>query len=245
MMATQTQIAIVIPTYNEAENVKNLIPLIHKHMLHAGYGNRYHCVIVDDNSPDQTGLIAEELAQTYPVRVIHRSGKRGYGEACKEGFRYAIQKADVIITMDSDLSHDPKELPLLIKQLEQGNDIIIGSRYREGGKIENWSLLRRFMSKSANLFTKKLLHLPVSDCTSGYRSYKKEVLKNKEVQQITANGYSFLEELLFTSYQKGYKIAEIPICFVERQYGSSKLSKKEIMKFLFTVIRLKIRLLLQ
>ncbi len=245
MMTTKTQIAIVIPTYNEAENVRKLIPLIHDHMNRAGHGNHYHCVIVDDNSPDQTGTIAEQLAKKYPVHVLHRSGKKGYGEACKEGFRYAIQKADVIITMDSDLSHDPKELSLLIMSLEKGNDIIIGSRYIAGGKIENWSLLRRFMSKSANLFTKKILKLPVSDCTSGYRCYKKEVLKNEEIQRITANGYSFLEELLYASYKKGYKIVEIPICFVERRYGSSKLSKKEIMKFLFTLIRLKIQLLLQ
>lgn len=241
----KTQIAIVIPTYNEAENVGKLIPLIHDYMSRAGYKNHYHSVIVDDDSPDQTGAIAEQLAKKYPVYVIHRSGKKGYGEACKEGFQYAVQIADVIITMDSDLSHDPKELPLFIKQLEQGNDIIIGSRYIDGGKIENWSLLRRLMSKSANLFTKKFLQLPVSDCTSGYRCYKKVVLKNEDIQQITANGYSFLEELLYKSYQKGYKIAEIPICFIERRYGSSKLSKKEIIKFLFTVIRLKIRLLLQ
>lgn len=244
-MATQTKIAIVIPTYNEAENVRKLIPLIHEHMRHAGYGNRYHCVIVDDNSPDQTGQIVEELAQKYPVHVIHRVGKKGYGEACKEGFTYAIGNADVIISMDCDLSHDPKELPVIIKTLEQGYDLVIGSRYRPGGKIENWSFSRRLMSKYANLFTKKLLHLPVSDCTSGYRGYKKEVLINAEVQHITAEGYSFLEEVLFKAYQKRYKIAEIPICFVERKYGASKLSKKEIMKFLLTLIRLKIRLLLQ
>lgn len=232
-------VTIVIPTYNEAENIEKIIIGISNALDHTKYGKSYMICVVDDNSPDNTGEIAEKLAKKYPVDVIHRTGKRGYGEACKEGFKHAVVHSDVIITMDCDLSHDPRVIPFFIKKIEQGCDVVIGSRYIAGGKIQNWSVLRRIISKSANFFTKMILGLPVSDCTSGYRAYKTEVLKKIGVEKIFADGYSFLEELLYASYRAGYVIAEIPICFVERQYGASKLSKKEMLKFIMTIVRLK------
>jgi dolichol-phosphate mannosyltransferase len=233
------KITIVIPTYNEAENIKKIITEIAQAVDHTEYKSKYTILIVDDMSPDNTGKLAEELGKKYSVKVIHRTGRRGYGEACKEGFKKAIPSSDIIMTMDSDLSHDPIVIPFFIRAIIAGNDVVIGSRYILGGKIQNWSFILRIISKSANFFTKCILGLPVSDCTSGYRAYKKEVLANIELDKIFAEGYSFLEELLYISFQKKCKIAEIPICFVERQYGASKLSKKEMVKFIMTLIRLK------
>ncbi|MFA6889025.1 MAG: polyprenol monophosphomannose synthase [Candidatus Woesearchaeota archaeon] len=233
------KITIVIPTYNEAENIKKIIVGIADTLKYTEYHKKYCILIVDDESPDNTGNIAEELGKKYPVKVIHRKAKRGYGEACKEGFKQAITNSDIIMTMDCDLSHDPIVIPFFIRKIEEGYDMVIGSRYILGGKIQNWSTMRRLMSKSANFFTKFLLRLPVSDCTSGYRAYKKEVLATVNLENIFADGYSFLEELLYATFQAGYKITEIPIVFIERQYGASKLSKKEMIKFIMTLIRLK------
>ncbi len=233
------KLTIVIPTYNEAENIKKIIVGIADALEHTEYNKKYSILVVDDESPDNTGGIAEELGRKYPVFVVHRKGKRGYGEACKEGFRRAIKNSNIIMTMDSDLSHDPVMIPFFIRKIEKGYDMVIGSRYIPGGKIQNWSILRRLMSKSANFFTKIMLGLPVSDCTSGYRAYRKEVLSSINLDNVFADGYSFLEELLYITHTKNYKIAEIPICFIERQYGASKLSKKEMVKFIMTLVRLK------
>ncbi len=232
-------LTVVIPTYNEAENIKKIISEIADALEHTEYHKKYSLLVVDDESSDNTGGIAEELGKKYPVEVVHRKGKRGYGEACKEGFRRAINNSDIIMTMDCDLSHDPVVIPFFIRKIEEGYDVVIGSRYISGGKIQNWSLIRRVMSKSANFFTKLILGLPVSDCTSGYRAYKREVLSSFDFDKIFAEGYSFLEEILYASFKAGYRITEIPICFVERQYGASKLSKKEMVKFIITLVRLK------
>ncbi len=239
------KIGIIIPTYNESENIISIIPLISKAIadlnISRNNGYNYEIYVIDDNSPDKTSDKAKALCNKYPITVIVRSEKKGYGEASKVGFHTALQTCDLIITIDCDLSHDPKEIPNLVKKIEEGYDLVIGSRYVDGGSIKNWPFIRRVMSKFANIITVLFLGLPVKDCTSGYRCYKKNVLEEVGLLTIMSDGYSFLEELLFNTSQKNFKICEIPICFVERIHGKSKLSKKEMFKFIVTIICLKIR----
>ncbi len=227
-------ISVVIPTYNESKNIGIIIPKIDDSLKNYSY----QIVIVDDDSPDGTGQIADGLSNKYPVKVIHRRENKGYGEACKEGFRFAIKNSDYIITMDCDLSHDPTVIPEMIKKAEK-YDVIIGSRYIKGGKIENWGLYRKIVSKVANVFTRFFLGISIKDCTSGFRFYKSKVLKIIDIDSINSNGYSFLEEILYRCYKKGFKISEVPITFKDRINGKSKLSKKEIFKFIITLIKLR------
>lgn len=222
-------------------NVQEIIKKIYETLLYTEYAKRYRICIVDDNSPDNTGKIAEKLHKKYPVDVIHRLGKRGYGAACKEGLKNALLKSNIIVTMDCDFSHNPVYLPFFLEKINEGYDVVIGSRYINGGEIKNWSLMRRIMSKFANKFTRFFLDMPVSDCTSGFRVYKKEVLEGVGIEKIQAEGYSFLEEILYAANHLRYKITEIPILFVERRSGASKLSKKEMMHFIITIIKLKIK----
>ncbi len=228
-------LSIVIPTYNEAENVMKLIPKIHSELK----GIKYQVIISDDNSPDGTGRIAIALSKKYPVKVINRTKNRGYGESCKDGFKLAFKDSDYIATMDCDLSHNPEAIPRMLAKAKQGFDIVVGSRYIKEGGTENWGLHRKIMSRGANIFTRHLLGIPVNDCTSGFRLYKKEVLKKINLDKIHSNGYSFLEELLFMLYKRGFNIGEVPIIFKERVKGKSKLSKKEMFKFILTTLRLR------
>ncbi len=230
-------ISIVIPTYNEAENITKLIPMIHKVLKNVGY----QVIISDDNSPDGTGRIADELSKRYPIKVIHRMEDRGFGKSIKDGFRLAMKNSEYIISMDCDLSHDPIKIKEMLKKAKQGYDVVIGSRYVKEGKIGNWPLHRRMMSKGANLFTKFLLGMPVNDCTAGFRCYKRGVLEAIDINSIKTDGYSLLEEIMYRIHKKGFRIAEIPITFIDRRRGESKLSKREIYKFLFTLTKLKIK----
>ncbi len=225
---------LLIPTYNEAENIRAIVEAVLK------YTPDMHILILEDNSPDGTGVIADELASEHQdVRVEHRAAKMGLGAAYVAGFKRAIaEDYDYICHMDADFSHDPKYWPDLLKGMD-ANDVMIGSRYVSGGGTQNWGLHRRILSRTSNFIARTLLGLKVRDCTGGFRCYKSETLKKIDPGKIKSNGYSFLEEVLYKAARSGAKIGETPIIFVERRLGQSKISKKEIFKAVATLFRLR------
>lgn len=229
-------IAVIVPTYNEADNVPRLVPELLK------LGPNLHVVIVDDNSPDGTGRLADELASAYPhVHVIHRPGKLGLGTAYKAGFAKSLALgAERILTMDADFSHDPRYIPGLLAAAESC-DVVIGSRYVDGGGTVNCKLSRRLLSRGANLVARTLLGLGAHDCTAGFRCYQRQALESLDLDSIVSDGYSFLVEMLYLCQERGYVVTEVPILFYDRYYGVSKVSKDEIFKAMATVLRLSFR----
>lgn len=198
--------------------------------------------MVDDNSPDSTGVIAQKLSLKYPqVHVIHREKKLGLGTAYLCGFEFALGlNADYIITMDADFSHCPAVIPQLVEKMRD-YDIVIGSRYIKGGKVKNWGVHRTILSRSANLIARATLKLAPRDCTAGFRCYRTESLQSLDFSKIRSNGYSFLVETIYILQKKGLKIGEVPITFTNRTKGVSKISKTEIFKAILTLIRLKLK----
>ena len=236
-------IAIVIPTYNEKENIENITKSIEN--IYNKIKNKVNIkiLIVDDNSPDGTGIIADNLTKIYKnFNVLHRTQKNGLGMAYIDGLKYAINnlKTDYVLTMDCDLSHSPSYIPDFIEHLDN-YDLIIGSRYIKGGGTYKWPLYRRIISSGANTLAKIFLGIKSNDCTSGFRVYSKEALNKIKFENIQSNGYSFLIEILYRCFKEGLKVHEIPFVFIDRSLGKTKMSKKEIFKTLSTLIRLKIR----
>ena len=229
---------IILPTYNEKDNLTDLIEAI----LNLQIFN-LHIIIVDDNSPDGTGRIADQLSQTHPgVSVIHREGKMGLGSAYITGFKRALAVgADLIFEMDADFSHNLKEIPNFIKAIQEGYDVVVGSRRIPDGGILNWGIARNIMSKGAMWFSRLVLGLKTKDVTSGYRCYSQKVIKAINWGQIKSNGYSFQEETIFRCEKMSFKVKEIPIVFRDRVKGKSKLSKTEILNFFLTIIRLRFK----
>lgn len=233
-------IAIIIPTYNERENLGALVDQLLALDLNV------EIIVVDDNSPDGTGQLADALAQQDArVHVIHRAGKLGLGTAYIAGFKYALARgAERIMTMDADFSHHPRYVPAVVA-LTEHYDVGIGSRYVPGGGVgETWGMHRRWLSRGANFFARTLLGLKAHDCTAGFRCYRREVLQSIELDRIFSNGYSFLIELMFRCQRLGYTFGETPILFENRRQGSSKISQAEIYKAMLTVLRLGISRLL-
>lgn len=226
-------ICVIIPTYNEKDNIAILVEQILSLDL------KPRVIIVDDNSPDGTGQIATNLAQQYlSVSVIHRQGKLGLGTAYIAGFKQALRDgAERLITMDADFSHNPTYIPALVKLANQFH-ITIGSRYVPQGGVLNWSWQRRFLSWGANLFARMTLGLKAHDCTAGFRCYRRDVLLTIDLDQIFSDGYSFLVEMIFKCQRQGYTVGEIPIIFANRVRGQSKISQREIYKAMLTVARL-------
>lgn len=224
---------VIIPTYNERKNLPVLVPGI---MAHAGV----RLLVVDDQSPDGTGEVAEELGREYPgrVEVMHRTGRRGFGRSYIDGMKRAIeQPVDVICQMDADLSHDPRQLPDLIAATAEA-DVVIGSRYIPGGAIINWPMRRKILSRVANTYIRGVTRLSPRDCTSGYRCWRRSALAGMALDQFFSDGYSFLVEMLFVASRAGYRIAEVPITFVERREGESKVSRAVIVESAITPWRL-------
>jgi dolichol-phosphate mannosyltransferase len=228
------QTLVIIPTYNEAANLRDLVDAI----LRLDIG--VHVLIVDDNSPDGTGRLADELARIHhgTVYALHRPGKLGLGTAYCAGFEFGLDRAyRHFVTMDADFSHPPSLLPALIA--ENGNsDVVIGSRYVEGGQVVGSPFKRRCISRGANLLTTHLLRLPARDCTAGFRCYKRQVLEAVDFGTILSDGYSFLIEMLHCCHQAGFTLREIPITFRDRARGASKISRIEILKAFYTLLRL-------
>jgi dolichol-phosphate mannosyltransferase len=235
-MLDRKKIYLIIPTYNEAENIELLIKQIFALKI-----DQLKVMVIDDNSPDGTASIVERLTNKYQVKVIKRSGKMGIGSAYILGFKNALAEgADLIFQMDADFSHQPKIIPDFIKAIDNGADAVIGSRYIPGGEIINWSWLRKFMSSSAIWLSRAILKLKTKDITGGFRCFKYQVLGKINLDKINSNGYAFQEEMLYRCEQAGFKIVEVPIKFVDRSRGRSKLSFIEIIKFFITLVRLKI-----
>jgi glycosyltransferase involved in cell wall biosynthesis len=226
------KVFIIIPTYNERENIGSLTGKILALPLSA------EVVVVDDNSPDGTGNLLDILKSGEKrLHVIHRAGKLGLGTAHIAGLKYAIaNNADFAVTMDADFSHDPAYIPALI-EAAQGLDLVIGSRYIPGGGA-NFPFHRWLLSRCANLFAKAALGLKASDCTAGFRCYKLSVLKPAQLDGIFSNGYSFLIEMLYRLQRLNLSVGEIPIQYMDRQLGASKISRNEIFKAIYTVVRL-------
>jgi dolichol-phosphate mannosyltransferase len=222
----QCHATVVLATYNECENVRRLIP----ELLDRDPGIRV--IVVDDASPDGTGSAVEEAGASFPgrVRLVSRAAKLGYGSAFVEGFGAALEgEPDVVVSMDADFSHDPAALPSLLSALD-GHDVVIGSRYLEGVRILNWSLGRMLLSRAANAYVKLLLPSPITDRTSGYRAYRSEVLRSIDFGAARSNGYAFLVEVLELVIAGGFRVAEVPIVYEDRQRGRSKMDGRVIVE---------------
>ena len=224
--------AVVIPTYNERENIGTLVESI------LGLGLDPRVIVVDDNSPDGTGRLADELARQHSVvHVVHRPAKLGLGTAHIAGMRAALDAdATCVATMDADFSHHPRYLPDVVAALDQF-DVVIGSRYVPGGGTLHCTAPRRALSRGANLFARTVLSLQAGDATAGFRGYRRAVLKSIPLDEIVSDGYSFLIEMLYRCQRHGWRVGEIPILFENRQQGASKISKTEILKAWQTVAR--------
>lgn len=229
---------VIIPTYNEADNLDELISQIIELPIEIGV------VVVDDNSPDGTGDLADKWSDKLPDRIltIHRPAKLGLGTAYISGFKSLLKQSDAvnILTMDADFSHHPRYIPRMI-ELSESNQVVIGSRYVPGGGSRNCSWKRIALSKGANGLARFSLGLQAHDVTAGFRLYKREVLASVDLDQIFSNGYSFLIEMLFLCQRGGWQIGEVPIIFEDRRKGKTKISRREILKAQYTVLRLLFR----
>ncbi|MBC7223785.1 MAG: polyprenol monophosphomannose synthase [Anaerolineae bacterium] len=228
-------LAVILPTYNERENLEPLVQAI------LGLGLPARVVVVDDNSPDGTGQVADALARQHPeVLVVHRPAKMGLGRAYLAGFATAFGLGvDLVLTMDADFSHHPRYIPGLVRLVAEDQcDLAIGSRYVPGGGTRNWGVGRQVLSRGANLFARTMLGLRAHDCTAGFRCYRRELLEAAPLDRIFSDGYSFLIELLYRWQQMGGRVGETPIIFEDRRAGYSKISRAEIAKAMYTVLRL-------
>ena len=229
---------IIIPTYNEKENIERLIEEIRK------LNRDFDVLIIDDNSPDSTGRIADDLAKRHSeVSVIHRPGKLGLGTAYITGFKYALENNyDLVFTMDADFSHQPKYLINLLEKAREC-DLVIGSRYIKDGRIKNWPLHRLILSRGANIYVRMVTGLPVSDSTGGFNCYRKKVLKKIDLDKVISDGYAFQIEMKYRLWKKGFSIREVPITFIDRARGTSKISKRIIFQAFFLVWKLRLSLI--
>ena len=227
-------VTAVMPTYNERENIEAVVRAV------LANGPEWHVLVVDDNSPDGTGQVVDDLAsQDERVHALHRSGKLGLGTAYREGLLLALERGcDYACSMDSDFSHDPKELPRL-RELAERHGAAHGSRYVEGGSVVDWGPLRKLNSRLANFLTRLVLGVTLRDCTSGFRCYRRDVLERLEVSTLTARGYAVLEELLYRCDRIGVTPAEHPITFVDRKAGESKINPGESVRGLLLLFRLR------
>ncbi|HEX6221610.1 MAG TPA: polyprenol monophosphomannose synthase [Acidimicrobiia bacterium] len=208
---------VTLPTYNEAENLPEVAPAILSH--------GYRLLIIDDNSPDGTGAIADRLAEENDrVTVLHRKEKEGLGPAYSAGFDRALEEgAEIVIEMDADFSHDPADLPRLVAAIEGGADLAIGSRYVPGGETPDWPAIRQFISKGGNLYARTMLAIPIRDATAGFRAFRAGALRKLPYRQAEASGYGFQVEMAWRAHQQGLVIAEVPIVFRDRARGTSKM----------------------
>jgi dolichol-phosphate mannosyltransferase len=232
---------LVLPTYNEAENVAAIVDAALAALAETG---PHHILIVDDNSPDGTGRIADDLAARHEqVDVLHRAGKEGLGRAYIAGFQHALERgAERVMEMDSDFSHDPRDIPRLVHEARHGADLVLGSRYVQGGGVENWGLGRRLVSRGGCLYAQAVLHVPVRDLTGGFKCFNRRVLESIGIEEMHADGYGFQIELTYRTLKAGFHVREVPIVFRERRAGESKMSARIALEAVWKVPALKLRL---
>lgn len=226
---------IIIPTYNERENLKSLCDQVLTALPSADL------LIVDDKSPDGTGQLADQMAaENQRINVLHRSGKLGLGTAYIAGFRYALSKGyEFVFEMDADFSHDPVYLPALLGAAKDGAGVVIGSRRVPGGGTENWGLSRQLISAGGSLYARTILGLDVRDLTSGFKCFRREVLAAIDLDAVRSNGYSFQIEMTYRAVRKGFSVTEVPIIFIDRRAGQSKMSSKIFAEAMGMVWRLR------
>lgn len=230
---------IILPTYNECENLRHAVARIRE--VADRHEVQLHTLIVDDSSPDGTGELADQLAAEVPdVSVMHRAGKEGLGRAYIAGFREALARgAERIFEMDADLSHDAAYLPHFLRLIDQGADLVLGSRYVKGGGVENWGLSRKIISRGGCLYAQTILGLPYRDLTGGFKCFRRRVLETIDLESIDAAGYGFQIEMTYRAHQLGFKIVELPIIFVDRQIGESKMCNDIIVEAMKNVWKLR------
>jgi dolichol-phosphate mannosyltransferase len=230
---------VVIPTYNEKDNVEKIVTTVLE------VEPSLEILIVDDNSPDGTGRIADEMAQRDSrISVLHRKEKTGLGSAYIAGFKHALEREyDHIFEMDADFSHDPKYLPDFLEKIEEF-DIVLGSRYIKGVNVVNWPMSRLLLSYFANVYARLVTGLPVRDATGGFKCFRRKVLQNIDLDAVQSDGYSFQIEMTFKAWKKGFQICEIPIVFVDRLAGTSKMSKRIVREAIVMVWKLRLQSLL-
>jgi dolichol-phosphate mannosyltransferase len=232
---TDVDATVCLPTYNERENLERMVRALGEHGVSV--------LVIDDNSPDGTGELADRLAQELDfVSVLHRRRKEGLGPAYLAGFRRTLADgAELILEMDCDFSHDPADVPRLIAAAANA-DLVIGSRYVDGGSIRNWGLVRRFVSAGGSLYARVLLGVPVRDLTGGFKCYRRRVLETIDLDAIRSLGYAFQIETTYRAIRAGFRVREIPIDFVDREQGGSKMSKAIIAEAVWKVPALRLRL---
>ncbi|MFL5964617.1 MAG: polyprenol monophosphomannose synthase [Gaiellaceae bacterium] len=223
---------VCLPTYNESENLPRMIAALGGVLRE---GDRV--LVIDDNSPDGTGTIAAALAEEHPfVDVLHRRSKEGLGRAYVAGFQRALADgAELVLEMDCDFSHDPADVPRLIEAAESGADLVLGSRYVPGGSTRNWGLVRRLISRGGSVYTALFLHMGVKDPTGGFKCFRRHVLERLNLDAIAPRGYAFQIELTYRVKRAGFIVVEIPITFVDREVGSSKMSKSVVLEAIWRV----------
>jgi dolichol-phosphate mannosyltransferase len=233
-MVDPSKAIIVIPTYNEYENVERLVGEIHR------FQPQVNILFVDDNSPDGTSDLIKKIQQENSnIYLLERQGKMGLGSAYIAGFKFALEKGfEYIFEMDADFSHDPKEIPNFLEAIEL-YDLVLGSRYIKGVNVVNWPLKRLLLSYFANMYTRIITGISVRDSTGGFKCFRRQVLEDIDLNNIKSNGYAFQIEINFKAWKKGFRLKEIPIIFIDRVFGQSKLSKKIMWEAIFLVWKLR------
>jgi dolichol-phosphate mannosyltransferase len=229
---------LILPTYNEAENI---VPIVHATRAQLRDGDRI--LIVDDNSPDGTGAIADRLAgEVAGVEVLHRPGKQGLGRAYLDGFRHALAGgAELVLEMDADFSHDPADLPRLIAAAEGDADLVLGSRYVPGGSVTDWGALRRLVSRGGSWYARVVLGVQVRDLTGGFKCFRRSVLEGLDLDSVHADGYGFQIELTYCAIRAGFRVVEVPIVFRDRRVGESKMNARIALEAVWKVPALRRR----
>jgi dolichol-phosphate mannosyltransferase len=235
-MTERERALIILPTYNESENLEPIIEAIFA-------VGPFHILVVDDNSPDGTGEIADRLVAQHPDRVfaLHRAAKEGLGKAYLAGFAWGLaQGYDLLFEMDTDFSHDPRHLPQFVNRIREGADVVLGSRYIPRGGTRNWTLVRRIISRGGSRYAQLVLGLPLRDLTSGFKCFRRTALEAIDLENISANGYGFQIEVTYRCFKRGLRIVETPIIFVDRRVGQSKMSRHIILEAMLMVWRLRL-----
>lgn len=235
--APPDRVLVIIPTYNERENLPHILGRVRTAVPGA------HVLVADDASPDGSGQLAEDLAANDDhLHVLHRPGKQGLGAAYLDAFGWGMKHGfDVLVEMDADGSHQPEQLPALLERVADGADLVLGSRWVPGGQVRNWPLSRQLLSRGGNTYTRLVLGLPLRDATGGYRAFRRETLQQLGLEDVASQGYCFQVDLARRTVELGLRVEEVPITFVERELGSSKMSRAIVLEALWRVTRWGIR----